>query len=165
MGGFGADVIKALVPYGPVGLAIVGIVLIALRPKGLASWIIALAIFAIAAIFTINLYSGTSADAYWFDTDGKADWGGGDTAYTAGLLPKYKSAKDRSLCDSAHIGNVATCWDNRPGGRAPNVDSDVDSSETVWCAYKQNSIRVSTPPNGSAPPARIFVCSRYIPAK
>jgi hypothetical protein len=160
-----AEVIKALVPYGPVGLAIVAIVLIALRPKGLESWIIAFAIFTIAGVFFANLYLGTSDEVLWFDTDARADWGGGDTAFTAGLLPRYASAKGKPLCDGAHIGNVVTCWDNRPEGRTPGVDSDVGAAETTWCAYKQSLIRVTSRNTGEAPPGKVYVCARYIRAQ
>jgi hypothetical protein len=161
----GADVIKALVPYGPVGLAIVGIVVIALRPTGRGSWIIALAIFMIASVFVLNVYLGTSDEVLWFDTDARADWGGGDTAFTTGLLPKYKSAQGQQLCDTAHIGNVVTCWDNRTGGRPPGIDSDVSATETRWCAYKQSLVKVTSPATGGAPQGKVYVCARYIRPK
>jgi hypothetical protein len=69
-----------------------------------------------------NRIIGTSDEVLWFDTDARQDWGGGDTAFTAGLLPRYTSAGGKPLCDANHIGNVVTCWDNRPGGRPPGVD-------------------------------------------
>jgi hypothetical protein len=157
-----AEVIKALVPFGPIGLAIVGIAVIAWRPKGVGSWIIALAIFAIAAVFVANRLIGTSDEVLWFDTDARQDWGGGDTAFTVGLLPKYTSAGGKPLCDSAHIGNVATCWDNRGEGRPPGVDSDVPPGEKIWCAYKQSSIKVTDAKTGGAPPGKVYVCARFI---
>jgi hypothetical protein len=157
-----ADVIKALVPFGPIGLAIVGIVVIAWRPKGVGNWIIAVAIFMIAAVFVANRIIGTSDEVLWFDADARQDWGGGDTAFTAGLLPRYISAGGQPLCDADHIGNVVTCWDNRPDGRTPGVDSDVSSTERRWCAYKQSSVKATSARTGGADPGKVYVCARYI---
>jgi hypothetical protein len=157
-----SEVIKALVPFGPIGLAIVGIVIIAWRPRQVGNWIVALAIFVIAVVFVLNRIIGVSDDVLWFDADARQDWGGGDTAFTSGLLPRYISAGGKSLCDADHIGDVVTCWDNRPGGRPPGVDSDVGPNETVWCAYKQGSVRVTTARTGSADPGKVYVCARYI---
>jgi hypothetical protein len=172
----GADVISALVPFGVGGLAIAAIVTITMRPKGAANWILGLAMMLVAGVFALNLVwqpksvqpsppisSGGSGEVFWFDTSAKADWGGRDLAYTQGHLPRYSSSKGVPLCDASRIGNVVTCWDNRTGGQGPIADNDVSGSDPRWCAYKDSSVRIATPPDGRAPPGQIFVCARYIP--
>lgn len=174
----GADVISALAPFGPVGLAIVAIVVVLASPARLANWLVALALGAIAFVFGIDRFtqaapitdskpiaSGASEEVFWFDTSTQADWGGRDVAYTKGYLPRYLSVQAKPLCDAAHLGNVVTCWDNRRGGQAAGIDSDVTISDSQWCAYKERSVRISSRPDGQAPQGQIFVCARYIPRK
>jgi hypothetical protein len=166
----GAEVIKSLVPFGIAGLAIVAVVtvVIAVRnPQSTGSWLLALAMVIIAGIFIVERL-WPPPDAYWFDAGFRADWGGRDLAYTSGLRPKYTSFRKQDLCDGDRLGNVVTCWDNRPAlnSRDPGVqDNDVQDSDTIWCAYKDRSIKVSTKPDGLATPGRVYVCAQNVPRK
>jgi hypothetical protein len=170
-----ADIISALVPFGVAGLAIVAVVTMVMGPRGTAKWLVALGMLVVAGIFGFERWSkdqwqasppvipASTSDVYWADTSAKADWGGRDLAYTAGLLPKYRSAGGKELCNQNSVGNVVTCWDNRPGGQAPNVDSNVAPNEKHWCAYKDSSIRISMRPDGYAPAGQVYVCARNVP--
>jgi hypothetical protein len=178
-----ADVLQALVPFGLAGLTILAVVIVLQRPKSGPSWLMLTGILVIASVYAFDRLTAAKPiqpappapippgpptgaglnDVFWFDTLSQADWAGRDIAYTEGLLPHYKSGGGQNLCDGTRLGNVATCWDDRPGGRAPDVDSNVPSDGKVWCAYKNSSVRVSTPPDGRAPPGRIFICARHVP--
>jgi hypothetical protein len=181
-----AEVIKQLVPFGIIGLAIVAILLIVLRPitKNLAAnlW---LAIAAVVIIGGLAIFdkltpifqaapqapiSGPgpgpkpSGSMLWVDTGIAADWGGSDIASTTGPTPKYK-VKDVTLCEEErHVGSIATCWQNRPNGY-PRVDAtDIAGAPPRWCTYKDsNAVKLSTAPNGYAPPGRVYLCAHSIP--
>jgi hypothetical protein len=176
-----ANILQKLVPFGLAGLAILAVVAILQRPRSAPTWLLLVGIIAIAAIYAFDRLTQSAAlqvassaalpqvatgeslnDAFWFDTLSQADWGGRDIAYTVGLLPQYKSTTGQILCDGSRLGNVVTCWDDRPDGRAAGVDSTVPLDAKVWCAYKDSSIKVSTPPDGHAPPGHIFVCARHV---
>jgi hypothetical protein len=181
-----SQVVHELVPFGIAGLAIAGIVALTFNPGSGRRWLLMGAMLVIAGIFGFDKYlqpkaeavqpttelphsSGvgnapiTTADVYWFPSGSKGDWGGHDLAHTDGEFPKYQSAKGNVLCDENHIGNIATCWDNRPDGRVPGLDSNVPNSSSRWCTYKDNTIRSPTPPNGYATPAAVYVCAPRIP--
>ena len=185
----GADIINSLVPFGIAGLAIVAIVMVVRNPKQTGNWLLAVAVAAIAMVFLGEKVltpkgleqaqtpektpdhpvgaSGTS-EAFWFFTGAKADWGGRDLAYTSGWEPTYKSHAGRALCDATLLGNVVTCWDDRSAGggaQGAGVDSNVSPSENAWCAYKNNTVNLGVPPDGHAPPGRIYVCARPVARK
>jgi len=192
-----ADVIKQLVPFGIVGLAIVAIVILMvsnLDPQRIAHalgtqednvrrgsqvliFIGALLIAGLAVFDKVTQLgklepakekpaeatpSGTSGAMYWVDTGTSADWGGRDSASTFGLIPKYSVATTR-LCDENHAGSIAVCWDNRPSGYPSGVATDITGLTPQWCTYKDSSIRLSTSPDGKAPPGRVYLCARSIP--
>jgi hypothetical protein len=101
----------------------------------------------------------------WIDTGTNADWGGRDYAYTSTSRPKY-TVKETTLCDAGKVGYVATCWDARPTGFPPNValtDVPAGMAPAQWCTYKDNQIRLSTPPDGKAPPGRVYICAQSVP--
>jgi hypothetical protein len=181
--------INALVPFGIAGLAIAAILFLiyTYNNKGnVGQWLLVTAMFLVVLIFGYDKYlqprvevpapkpelprssaAGTGAvtadDVYWFSSGSKADWGGHDLAHTDGEFPNYRSAAGKVLCDQNHVGNIATCWDNRADGRVPGLDSNVPSSSSRWCTYKDNSIRITTPPTGYATPGVIYVCAPRIP--
>jgi hypothetical protein len=130
----GADLVGSLKPFGLAGLAIAAIVIVVSRPRGVANWLIALALLLIAGLFVFEkavstivpaaaVAAGAFPNAFWFVASGRVDWGGFYTAYTSGDLPRYKSAKGAAVCDTSHEGDLVTCWDNRlaSGGLAPTA--------------------------------------------
>jgi hypothetical protein len=179
-----AEMIKSLVPFGIIGLAIVALLIIAISPtkngfKFALGPMLLIAILALVDRYlpTPGLLPGDHGDGtaaarpltdnsniYWTDSGTNADWGGRDYAYTSSPVPKYR-VKDASLCDANRVGYVATCWDARPNGFPPNVDlTDVPRGTTPaqWCTYKDNQIRLSTPPDGHAPAGRVFICAHVV---
>jgi hypothetical protein len=101
--------------------------------------------------------------ASWFDTGLQADWGGRDSFYGAGDRPIYQS-DGKTLCDDNHLGRIATCWSSRPAdasSMAPDVPTNILQRRNDWCAYK--SLTLATPPDGHAPPGRVYVCALSIP--
>jgi hypothetical protein len=103
-------------------------------------------------------------DMYWADTGWTADWGGRDQASTSTEMPRY-SVHDNVLCDAAHIGYIATCWTNRPNGYpgVPVTDTDIVGTPPAWCTYKNGTIKINTPPDGAAPPGKVYICARAVP--
>jgi hypothetical protein len=101
----------------------------------------------------------------WVDTGTNADWGGRDYAFTSGSFPKYK-VKETVLCDASRVGYVATCWDARPNGFPSSItltDIPAGTAPALWCTYKDNQIRLSTPPDGKAPAGRVYICAQSVP--
>ena len=171
------DIIKAIVPFGLAGLAIVSIVIVAINPEQRNNWLLGGIIFLIFMVFTIEKFlpglitapesekKPGAGEAFWFFTGTKGDWGGRDLAYTKGNTPAYRSALGKSLCDANSIGNVVTCWENRSaagGAQAPGVDSNVSPSETQWCAHKLSDITMAVAANGAAPQGKVYVCSQPV---
>ena len=178
-----AEVIRALVPFGIVGLAIIALLIIAISPSRNGILFAMLPMILIVGLAIADRFfapgklgdpktnsntagaplTGTS-DIYWTDTGTSADWGGRDYAYTSNSIPKY-SVKDAALCDANRVGYVATCWDARPNGYPPNVsltDIPLGTSPAQWCTYKDNRIRLSTPPDGGAPAGRVYICAQAV---
>jgi hypothetical protein len=101
----------------------------------------------------------------WVDTGTNADWGGRDYAYTSTSFPKY-NVKETVLCDANRVGYVATCWDARSNGYPSNIaltDIPAGTAPAQWCTYKDNQIRLSTPPDGRAPAGRVYICAQSVP--
>jgi hypothetical protein len=103
------------------------------------------------------------SSVFWVDTGISADWGGGDIASTTGPIAKY-TVKSMTLCDESLVGRVATCWDNRPHGYPglPPTASDITGTPPDWCAYKEASIMLGSPPTGRAKAGRVYVCARAV---
>jgi hypothetical protein len=170
------DILKSLVPFGIIGLAIVSVALLAQNPKGGGNrWLAVLAMVLIGALAVFDKVYSTpvlqpappvpraSGAMNWTDTGAIADWGGRDWASTSGQTPKY-TVKGMALCDENHSGSIAVCWPNRPNGYPPGIDaSDITGSPQQWCTYKDASIKLFTPPDGKAPAGRVYVCSLTIP--
>lgn len=174
--------IKDVVPLGIVGLAIVAVLLVALNPGGKTN--LKLAAGTIAAIVLLAVFdkltpqstlqpappkvpdasspAGAPGGIFWIDTTSSADWGGRDVASTTGLIPRYR-VKDMRLCDENRNGSIAVCWDNRPNGFPAGVPTDISGAPAQWCTYKDSSVKLSTPPDGRAPPGRVYLCARSIP--
>jgi hypothetical protein len=157
-----AEVIKSLVPFGIFGLAIVALVTIATVPSKAGYWAM-LPMVLIAALTLADRLLFPSI--YWVDTGLSADWGGQDYASTESSTPKYQ-VKDTKLCDDNRIGYVATCWDSRPSGYPAVRLTDISpgAKPEQWCTYKDNAVRLSTSPNGSAPAGRVYICGHAISA-
>jgi hypothetical protein len=103
--------------------------------------------------------------ARWFDTGLQADWGGKDSFYSAGQFPVYE-ADERKLCDDNLLGQIATCWSSRPAdatSMAPGVPTNIGEKRNDWCAYKDNNVTLARPPDGRAPPGRVYACAHSIP--
>jgi hypothetical protein len=101
----------------------------------------------------------------WFDSGLQADWGGKDSFYGAGDHPAY-AADGRILCDDTHLFQIATCWSSRPANSssmAAGVPTNILQERNDWCAYKDNNVTLSKPPDGHAPPGRVYVCALSIP--
>ena len=95
----------------------------------------------------------------WIDTGTSADWAGRDIASTTGSIPKY-GVSDKALCEEN--GLIAVCWDNRQGGYPLGVPTDLAGQPSQWCTYKNPTVRISTPPDGKAPPGRVYLCARSV---
>jgi hypothetical protein len=180
-----AEVIRSLTPLGLSALAIFFIYLIYAgagahkRLFGLISiaCIVLLAFFdklfpapqprdarAVAKSGVVTVPPSPAAgQVAWFDTSISADWGGRDWAFTKGSAPKY-SVDGTVLCDDSRIGYLAVCWDARPGGYpSSSFPNDLKGAPSPnWCTYKSSEIRLSTRPDGNAPPGRVFVCARAV---
>jgi hypothetical protein len=111
-----------------------------------------------AQLATAGGFINSTGGVGWRETGVQADWGGRDIASTSGITPRF-SIGNLVLCDQNKIGSIAVCWQNRRGGFPPGVPSDVQGSTQTWCTYKNDTIRENTPPDGSAPPGIVFVCS------
>ena len=174
-----AEVIKQVVPFGIIGLAIVAIVFIVLRPisknpgANLGLAIAAILIIGGLAIFdkttpsfgkaapaAVPSNASASAELLWVDTGITADWGGRDIASTTSSTPQYK-VQDTKLCE--HDGAIATCWQNRPNGYPPNVPTDISGAPPQWCTYKDSdAVKLNTPPDGYAPRGHVYLCAHTI---
>lgn len=185
-----AEVLRSITPFGIFGLAIVAIIAIVVvynqRRSKLA---IGLAIFAVVFVSALALFDrifpagsisliqqntpvegpapGRLDEVLWADTGTKADWGGRDYAYSSGLTPKYGFTSVGGapviVCDADRIGVIATCWDNRTDGYPIGKPADFSGISQQWCTYKESSISLATPPDGSAAPGRIYICARTVP--
>jgi hypothetical protein len=101
----------------------------------------------------------------WSDTGTNADWAGRDYAFTSTAIPKY-DVRGVTLCSANNIGYVAVCWDQRPEGYPTGIDvTDIPTGGKPprWCTYKDNRVKLSTPPDGHAPPGRVYVCAQSVP--
>jgi hypothetical protein len=164
-----AAVIRELVPFGILGLAIIAVLFIALIPRSNTSRAIALlAMFIIAVLAIFDRLNPAprlekapesspqkpsvrvSGNTYWVSTGTKGDWGGRDIAFTAGSEPRY-DLKGMVLCDENRDGSVAVCWDDRPTGYPLGRPTDVLGAPPNWCTYKDSNVRLSTPPDGRSP--------------
>ncbi len=174
--------IKDVVPLGIVGLAIVAVLLLALNQGSKTNLKLAagaIAVIMLLAVFDkltprntlqdapikppdVSTTPGVPGGNFWVDTTTSADWGGRDVASTTGTIPKYR-VKDMPLCDENHMGSIAVCWDNRPNGFPGGVPTDLSGAPAQWCTYKDSSVKLSTSPDGRAPPGHVYLCTRPIP--
>jgi hypothetical protein len=176
----------------PLGLSAIAILFIYLIFRGSRTYRLLFGLLAVAAIvflavlekfFPTPLFADTSrtreqmtksgnpvtipappgGQAAWFDTTLSADWNGRDRASSNGSIPKY-GLPVTDLCNENRIGYVAVCWDTRPNGYPRDVPTDIPggSSPPTWCTYKGAEIRLATPPDGRAPPGRVFLCARSV---
>jgi hypothetical protein len=173
-----AEVLKQLAAFAPFGIGFLVVaalvVLYVVPPSATRLRTLTIVILAMLAVYFGEKYfspkppmpdpgpSPTKSAAVWVDTGLQADWGGNDRAFAKGLTPRYR-VLTTELCGDNDLGLVATCWDNRLGGHEPNVPSDVDQSDREWCAYKNKTVKVTTPANGGAPPGRVYLCARPVP--
>jgi hypothetical protein len=101
----------------------------------------------------------------WIDARMNADWSGRDYAYTSSSSPRY-DIKDTALCDASKLGYVATCWEARTYGYPQNIDlTDITlgTKPARWCTYKDQRITLAVPPDGTAPPGRVYICGQSVP--
>ena len=106
----------------------------------------------------------------WVDIGAaSSDWTENDRASTSGAFPKHSfkpAHQDQiTLCAKDYVGYVAICWDNRTSSSTTGVPTDIVGEAKTWCVYKQKDIKVSTPPSGTAPNGRVYVCGRVVEPK
>lgn len=97
------------------------------------------------------------ATFHWKDRGFNANWAGNDSASSMGFKPKL-SVQETSLCDAEHVGQVVTCWNNRPSGYPPDVPTDITGNPPAWCAYKGEGVNDTTPSDDKAPRGHVSVC-------
>lgn len=98
------------------------------------------------------------------------DWDRRDYAVTSGALPKGLGKDGKAsveLCSAAHVGMVAECWNDREftkpmdALKVDEMSGRPDINTRRWCTYKVASVNLSTPPDGRAPPPKVFVCTQF----
>ena len=179
-----AEILKALAPFGLSAVAILFVYLIYLKSGAHQKLFGLLAIGCILLLALLDILfprpkiipavpeskggaptvppTPAAGVISWFDTTISADWAGRDRAFTKESIPKY-SVSGADLCSENRLGYVAVCWDTRPSGYPGGVPNDLNGAITPsWCTYKGPEIRLSTPPDGRAPPGRVFLCSRDV---
>jgi hypothetical protein len=109
---------------------------------------------AVVAVLVLSLFVCGNAKAQetagWRATNQMADWPGNDYGCSFGRIPQS------TFCDENKLGNIAVCWDDRPGGYPPSFSQQCLGA-AAWCTYK--NVRITTPAVGLSP-GRVYICAK-----